>query len=86
MQRSDGKGYDKAAYLARSMPKIQTLPTFHDLMAPGTATSSSYASSSTSRRPSTVARSDGRSPQLMVYRVTPERWQVVAAANFARLD
>ena len=26
------------------------------------------------------------SPQLMVFRVTPDGWQVVAAANFARLE
>jgi hypothetical protein len=83
--RSDGGGYGKEDYLARSIPNIRNMPVFRDLVV-------------TRNEDIVVVRlileidevidgkqGSARSPQLMVFRVGPEGWQVVAAANFSRL-
>lgn len=83
--RSDGGGYGKDEYLAASIPKIRSAPVFRDLVV-------------TRNEDIVVVRLileideiiDGkhgaaRSPQLMVFRVAPDGWQVVAAGNFSPL-
>jgi hypothetical protein len=83
--RSDGSGYDREAYLARSIPRIAAPPRFEDLVV-------------TRGEGQVVARFrlvadevlDGRratsgAPQLIVFRVEPDAWKVVAAANLAAL-
>src|SRR6188474_2617220 len=80
VQRSDGKGYDKESYLARSMPKILTHPTYRDLVV--TRNGDIVVARFMIEIEETIngQKVERESPQLMVFRVTPERWQVVAAA------
>jgi Domain of unknown function (DUF4440) len=85
VQRSDGVGYDKSAYVGLALPKIAIAPTYTDI-------------SVTRNDDIVVARfmldvvetirgreTERVSPQLMVFRVTPDGWQVVAAANFSAI-
>ena len=85
VQRSDGVGYDKAAYIGLAIPKIEIAPTYTDIEV-------------TRNGDIVVARfmlditetirgheTERVSPQLMVFRVAPDGWQVVAAANFAAI-
>ena len=85
VQRSDGVGYDKAGYVGLALPKIDIAPTYADMVV-------------TRRDDIVVARflldiketirgheAERVSPQLMVFRVTPDGRQVVAAANFAAI-
>ena len=86
VQRSDGVGYAREAYLARSIPKIEQMPTFRDLA--GTRNGDIVVVRLMLEIDETI---NGKvaarvSPQLMVFRITPGGWQVVAAANFARLE
>lgn len=86
VQRSDGKGYDKESYLALSIPKIAAMPVFRDLAI--TRNGDIVVVRLTIEIEEII---DGKvaervSPQLMVFRITPDGWQVVAAANFARLE
>jgi hypothetical protein len=86
VQRSDGKGYDKESYLALSIPKIAAMPTFRDLAL--TRNGDIVVVRLMIEIEETIEGkvADRVSPQLMVFRITPEGWQVVAAANFARLE
>jgi hypothetical protein len=86
VQRSDGKGYDKEAYLALSIPKIAAMPAFRDLAI--TRNGDIVVVRLMIEIEETInGKVAGRvSPQLMVFRITPDGWQVVAAANFARLE
>jgi len=86
VMRSDGVGYERESYLAKSIPRIAAAPRFEGLVA-------------TRNLDLVVVRVwllvdetiDGRrarsgSPQLFVFRVGRVGWQVVAAANFAPLE
>jgi hypothetical protein len=86
VQRSDGKGYDKAAYLALSIPKIAAMPTFRDLAI--TRNGEIVVVRLMLEIEETIEGkvADRVSPQLMVFRISPDGWQVAAAANFARLE
>ena len=83
--RSDGGAYDKRQYMKYSIPKIQKPPTFHDLVV--TRNSEIVVAR---MRLQIEEQIDGKlaesgAPQLIVFRVTRRGWEVVAAANFARL-
>jgi hypothetical protein len=86
VQRSDGKGYIKEGYLALSIPKIAAMPTFRDLAL--TRNGDIVVVRLMIEIEETIEGkvADRVSPQLMVFRITPDGWQVVAAANFARLE
>lgn len=86
VQRSDGKGYDKEQYLALSIPKIATMPTFRDLAI--TRNGDIVVVRLMLEIEETIEGkvAERVSPQLMVFRIMPGGWQVVAAANFARLE
>ena len=86
VQRSDGKGYDKEQYLALSIPKIVAMPVFRDLAI--TRNGDIVVVRLMIEIEETIEGkvADRVSPQLMVFRITPDGWQVVAAANFARLE
>ncbi len=85
VQRSDGNGYDKESYLARSIPKIETLPTFSDLAITRNGDIVVVRLMIDIKEMIDGKQADRISPQLMVFRITPDGWQVVAAANFAQL-
>lgn len=86
VQRSDGNGYDKEQYLALSIPKIATMPTFRDLAI--TRNGDIVVVRLMLEIEETIEGNVAErvSPQLMVFRIMPGGWQVVAAANFARLE
>lgn len=86
VQRSDGKGYDKESYLALSIPKIAAMPTFRDLAITRNGDIVVVRLMIEIEETINGKVADRVSPQLMVFRITPEGWQVVAAANFARLE
>jgi len=83
VQRSDGVGYDKADYVGLALPKIAIAPTYTDISV--TRTDDIVVARFMLDIVETIrGHETGRvSPQLMVFRVTPDGWQVVAAANFA---
>jgi hypothetical protein len=83
--RSNGAAYDKEQYLTHSIPKIEGQVSFDDLVVTRNADIVV-----TRMRLKIQERLDGKqaesgAPQLIVFRVTPHGWQVVAAANFAKL-
>ena len=83
--RSNGVGYDREAYLARSIPKIATTPRFEDLVV-----TRGEGHVVTRFRLVVEETIDGKNaasgaPQLIVFRVEPGSWKVVASANFAPL-
>jgi hypothetical protein len=83
--RSNGAAYDKEQYLKHSIPRIEGPISFDDLFV--TRNGDIVV---TRMRLKIQEHLDGKqaesgAPQLIVFRVTPQGWQVVAAANFARL-
>jgi hypothetical protein len=86
VQRSDGKGYDKEQYLALSIPKIAAMPAFRDLAITRNGDIVVVRLMIEIEETINGKVADRVSPQLMVFRITPDGWQVVAAANFARLE
>jgi hypothetical protein len=86
VQRSDGKGYDKESYLALSIPKITATPTFRDLAITRNGDIVVVRLMIEIEETIDGKQADRVSPQLMVFRIMPDGWQVVAAANFARLE
>jgi hypothetical protein len=86
VQRSDGIGYDKESYLARSIPKIATMPKFRDLAVTRNGDIVVVRLMIEIEETINGKVAERVSPQLMVFRITPQGWQVVAAANFARLE
>lgn len=86
VQRSDGRGYDKDAYLALSIPKIAAMPNFRDLAITRNGDIVVVRLMIEIEETINGKVADRVSPQLMVFRIMPEGWQVVAAANFARLE
>lgn len=84
--RSDGGVYNKQDYLARSIPRIESKPVFSNVIA--TRNGDIVV---VSLRLQIEEHVDGKKaesvfPHLIVFKVTPDRWQVVAAANFAKLQ
>ncbi|MEI7703808.1 MAG: nuclear transport factor 2 family protein [Deltaproteobacteria bacterium] len=83
--RSNGVGYGRDEYLAKSIPRIAAPPRFEDLVV-------TRGEGHVVTRFRLVADEtiDGKkagsgAPQLIVFRVEPGGWKVVAAANFAPL-
>ncbi|WP_421725109.1 nuclear transport factor 2 family protein [Bauldia sp.] len=84
--RSYGAAYDREQYLAQSIPKFETKPAFKDLVA--TRNGDIVV---TRMRLEVEELLDGKkavsdSPQLIVFRITPDAWQVVASGNFAPIE
>ncbi|MCB1488276.1 MAG: nuclear transport factor 2 family protein [Bauldia sp.] len=84
--RSDGAAYDKEEYLARSIPHIDSKPTISDLVVTrnGDIVVTRFRLGIEEELDGKKAESNA--PQLIIFRITPEAWQVVASANFARLS
>jgi hypothetical protein len=83
--RSNGAAYDKEQYLAQSIPKIEGQISFDDLVVTRNAEIVVTRMRLKIRERLDGKRAESGAPQLIVFRVTPRGWQVVAAANFAKL-
>ena len=83
--RSDGGGYGKEEYLAASIPKIRKAPVFSDLVVTRNADIVVVRLILEIDEIIDGKQGAARSPQLMVFRVAPDGWQVVAAGNFSPL-
>lgn len=83
--RSDGGAYDKEEYLAKSIPKISNIPVFDEVVA--TRNGDIIVVRFVMEYESVIdgKKASERSPQLIVFRLLPDGWEVVAAANFAAL-
>ena len=86
MVRSNGVGYDRESYLARSIPKLATAPRFEELVV--TRGEGHVVTRFRLVVEETIDGKRARSgaPQLVVFRVEPGSWKVVASANFAPLE
>jgi len=84
--RSDGAAYDKEEYLALSIPHIDSKPTISDLVVTrnGDIVVTRFRLQIEEELDGKKAESNAF--QLIIFRITPENWQVVASANFARLS
>jgi ketosteroid isomerase-like protein len=86
IQRSDGKGYDEAEYLAGGLPKIDSIVSVQDVVATehGNVMVVRYV---LSLKATVGGKAEQRSaPRLTVFRRDGDRWLVVAHANFAQLQ
>jgi hypothetical protein len=83
--RSNGAAYDKEQYLAHSIPKIEGEIAFDDLVVTRNADIVVTRMRLKIREHLDGKRAESGAPQLIVFRVTPHGWQVVASANFAKL-
>jgi DNA-binding beta-propeller fold protein YncE/quercetin dioxygenase-like cupin family protein len=84
--RSTGMGYDRESYLARSIPRLAAPPRFEDLVV--TRGEGHVVARFRLHADENIDGKRARSgaPQLIVFRVEPGSWKVVAAANFAALE
>jgi ketosteroid isomerase-like protein len=84
--RANGSGYDKAGYLASSLPKVAAMPQFAEM------TATEQGDHLIIRYFVTVNETrDGKAvqayaPRLTVFRKEGDRWLVVAHGNFAALE
>jgi len=83
--RSDGAAYDKEQYLRQSIPKIEGQLAFDELIVTRNADIVVTRMKLKVQERLDGKRAESGAPQLIVFRVTPQGWQVVAAANFAKL-
>jgi hypothetical protein len=83
--RSDGAVYDRATYLARSIPVVRQPPSFREVKA--TRHGDLLVVSLRLQIDEVIdgKQAETNAPQLIVFRRAGESWQVVAAANLARL-
>lgn len=83
--RFNGAAYDKEQYLMQSIPKIEGQPSFDDLVV--TRNADIVVSRMRLRIQERLdrKRAESGAPQLIVFRITSQGWQVIAAANFAKL-
>jgi ketosteroid isomerase-like protein len=84
--RSDGAGYHKEAYLAQSIPKIESEPVFSNIVATRNGDIVVVRMQIEIEEHIDGKKAESVFPHMIVFRVTPDRWQVVAAANFAKLE
>ena len=83
--RSDGGAYNKQQYLQHSLPKIQRPPRFDDLVVTQNADIVVTRMKLHIEGQIDGKQAESGAPQLIVFRITPRGWEVVATANFARL-
>ena len=84
--RSNGAAYDKEQYLALSIPKIESKPVFNDLVV--TRNGDIVVTRMRLKIEETLdgRKAESDAPQLIIFRTSPDGWQVVASANFAKLE
>ncbi|MEQ9688212.1 MAG: nuclear transport factor 2 family protein [Bauldia litoralis] len=83
--RSDGAAYNKEEYLARSIPHIDSTPVINDLVVTRNGDIVVTRMQLQIEEELDGKKAESNAPQLIVFRVTDDTWQVVASANFARL-
>ena len=83
--RSNGAAYDKEQYLTQSIPQIEGQPLFDDLVVTRNADIVVARMKLKIQERLDGKRAESGAPQLIVFRVTSQGWQVIAAANFAKL-
>ena len=86
VERADGSGMDRAAYLKSELPKVAALPEFTSVNVTGTGdllVVRYYVTVSSTRKGKVVQR---HAPRLTVFRKQGDSWLVVAHANFATLE
>lgn len=86
IQRSDGRGYDKAGYVAGGAAQISTIQDVTDVVA--TRHQDVLVVRYMLAVEETVRGRDvsAQAPRLTVFRRDGDRWLVVAHSNFARID
>jgi hypothetical protein len=85
IQRADGSGFDRAAYLKSELPKVAAVPEFTGLAVTGAGdllVVRYEVTIESTRRGKPVQR---HAPRLTVFRRQGDAWLVVAHANFATL-
>lgn len=84
--RSNGAAYDRDEYLTLSIPKIESRPVFDDLVV--TRNGDIVVTRMRLEIEETIdgKKATGGAPQLITFRITPDGWQVVSSANFAKLE
>ena len=83
--RSDGAAYNKEEYLARSIPHIDSTPVINDLVVTRNGDIVVTRMRLQIEEELDGKKAESNAPQLIVFRVTDDTWQVVASGNFARL-
>jgi ketosteroid isomerase-like protein len=86
IMRADGSGYDKAGYLASSLPKIAAMPEVTKLVVTehgDTLVTRYYVTVEETRNGKTVER---HAPRMTIFRKEGDSWLVVAHGNFATLE
>jgi hypothetical protein len=83
--RSDGAAYDKEAYLALSIPHIDSKPVINDLVVTRNGDIVVTRMRLQIEEELDGKKAESNAPQLIVFRIAPDNWQVVASANFAKL-
>lgn len=83
--RSDGAAYNKEEYLARSIPHIDSTPVINDLVVTRNGDIVVTRMRLQIEEELDGKKAESNAPQLIVFRVTGDTWQVVASGNFAKL-
>jgi Domain of unknown function (DUF4440) len=83
--RSDGATYNKHDYLLKSLPHIDSVPVFSNVVATRNGDIVVVSLELQVEEYLDGKKAESRFPHLIVFRVTPTGWQVVASANFAKL-
>jgi uncharacterized protein DUF4440 len=85
IERADGSGMDREAYLKSDLPKFAAMPEFTGIKVSGTGdlmVVRYYITLNSTRNGKVVQR---HAPRLTVFRKQGDSWLVVAHANFATL-
>ena len=86
VERADGSGMDRTAYLKSELPKVAALPEFTSVNVTGTGdllVVRYYVTVNSTRKGKVVQR---HAPRLTVFRKQGDSWLVVVHANFATLE
>jgi hypothetical protein len=84
--RSNGVGYDRDAYIAGSIPHIMSEPKFNELFVTRNGSIVVCRMKLDINEIIDGKKVESNAAQLIVFKVSGAEWQVVAAANFARLE
>jgi ketosteroid isomerase-like protein len=85
VERADGSGMDRAAYLKSELPKVAAMPDFTSVNVTGAGdllVVRYYVTVNSTRKGKVVVR---HAPRLTVFHKQGDSWLVVAHANFATL-
>jgi hypothetical protein len=86
IQRANGSGYDKAGYLASSLPRLEAMPEFSAMAV--TAHGDYLVTRYFVTTDETIdgGNVERHAPRLTVFRKVGDAWLVVAHGNFAAID